>query len=282
MEVDRERHISSTRQSSFLLLRRTVLALAGTTIRGSLRERILYLVLAFGIGLVLLSSILTTLTVGYRIRVVTDVSLSAVNFSGLALCTLLGVTAVRRDIEGRLIYPILAKPIGRSVYILGKHAGVVATTWLNAALMLVLATSLVLFYASAEPEGRLFSWADYSITCLLLLVRLTLVATIAVTLATVSSSTVATIGTIGFSIAGYLSGDLRRFLGMSDSPLLRGFGELIYNVLPDLRMLDTLGLLVHGQVVLSVQLWVGLAYAACYTVGLLTIACVAFARSDLQ
>ncbi|WP_373044951.1 ABC transporter permease [Vulgatibacter sp.] len=258
-----------------------IASLASVTLAEALRDRILYGLVAFSFGLVALSVVLSNLTLGYRLRIVTDMSLSSVTFAGVVTATLLGITAISREVDRRLVFPVLAKPIERSTYIAGKFAGVLVTTWLNASLMMAAATVAIAVYADLEEGGRLFSWGDYALTWVMLLIRLGLVATIAVALSTFVSSTVALIGTIGVTVAGYLSSDLRYFMGQSESPVMRGIGEILYRMLPDFSLLDPLGRLVHGQAILTDSVLLGMAYAAAYGLVLLTVAGTIFAKRDL-
>lgn len=260
---------------------RSIAALTRVTVSEAVRDRVLYGLLLFGVGLVLLSAVLSALTLGYRLRIITDISMSGVTFAGVVIAALLGVAAIGREVDRRLVYPILAKPISRTTYVLGKFCGVIATTWLNVAIMLAAATVTIVLYASTEPGGRLFTWGDFALVCLLLLVRVGLVGSVAVALSTFVSSTVALIGTIGVTIAGYLSSDLRYFLGQSDSPVVRTTGEVLYYALPDFSLLDPLGRLIHGQPILTSEVAFGLVYALAYTAVLLIAASAIFSKRDL-
>jgi ABC-type transport system involved in multi-copper enzyme maturation permease subunit len=119
---------------------RGALALARTSVAEALRDRVLYALLLFAVGLILMSAVLSNLTLGYRDRIVTDLCLSAVTFAGMAMAVLLGVGSVAREIERRTVQPLLAKPITRTSFVIGKFAGVSATVALNVGLMMIAAT----------------------------------------------------------------------------------------------------------------------------------------------
>lgn len=259
----------------------SVIALARVGVAEALRDRILYGLVLFGIALVLLSTVLSNLTLGFRLRVVTDLSLSTVNFAGIVIAILLGVGAVSKEIDRRLVFPLLAKPVERSTYVIGRFFGVLLTTWLNATLMVGAATVAIALYSAMEEGGRLFTWADFTLTWLLLLVRIGVVAAIAVALSSVVSATVALIGTTGITLAGYLSSDLRFFLGQSESAPVRTLGDALYYILPDMSLLDPLGRLVYGQPILTEAVVLGTVYALAYASAVLIIASILFTKRDL-
>src|SRR5690606_34996174 len=92
-------------------------ALARVALTEALRERILYGLLAFAVGLILLSAVLSNVTLGWPVRIVTDLSLSAISLGGAAMAILLGVRSVASEIERRVAYPVLARPIARWTYV---------------------------------------------------------------------------------------------------------------------------------------------------------------------
>ncbi|MGC4122303.1 MAG: ABC transporter permease subunit [Myxococcales bacterium] len=197
----------------------------------------------------------------------------------MMLAVLLGVGSVAREVERRTAYPILAKPAGRAEYVVGKYLGVVLTAWLNLLLMMVAATAVVQLYR--WEGGFLFSWGNYAVTLLMVLVRVAVVAAAAVLFSTFTSSTVSFIASLGFSVAGYFTGEVKYFLSKSESEMTRWVGNGLYYLLPDFATLDPLPRLLYGHEVLTVQTAFGVGYALCYIACLLVIATAIFRRRDL-
>lgn len=247
-----------------------------------MRSRILYALLLFALGLILLSAVLSNITLGWQSRIVTDVSLSAVSMAGTVMAVLLGVSSVAREVERRTYYAILAKPVSRNAYVLGKWLGVVATVYLNVALMMVAATAVIAAYTDTGKQGFQYAAVPYLLTLGLTLVRLALVSAIAVAFSTFTSSTVATISSVGLVIAGYFTGELHFFLLRSESDLTRAVGRAIYYAVPDLAALDTLPLLVQGRSFGPADVGASLVYGLCYSAFLLVGSCWIFSRRDLN
>ena len=256
-----------------------VFAIARTTIAEAIRSKILYALLAFAIGLILLSAVLSDLTLGWQVRIVTDVSLSAITVAGTLLALLLGVGSVAGEVERRTAYPILGKPVTRGEFVLGKWLGVLGTTYLNVLLMMGAATAMVAHYSQRDSFD--YPVAAYLATLLLTLLRLAVIAGIAVALSTFSSSTVALIASLGLTVAGYFTGELRFFLTKSENPVLPLLGKVLYYAIPDFASLDSLPRLMHGHPILPSEVAWAAAYAVFYALTVLVIACRIFSRRDL-
>ena len=54
---------------------------------------------------------------------------------GLFIAIFIGIGLVSKEVERRSIYALLAKPVSRAQFILGKYAGLVLTLAVNVAVM---------------------------------------------------------------------------------------------------------------------------------------------------
>lgn len=258
---------------------RALSALAVTTVMEAIRDRILYGLLAFAIGLILLSAVLSNLTIGHQVRLVTNLSLSGITVAASIMATLLGVSAVGREIDRRTLYPVLAKPVGRATYLVGKYLGVVATVGLNVLLMSIAATVMIAQYQYVQPFQ--YPIADYLAHIGLLTLRMAVIAAIAIALSTIASATVALIATLGITIAAYFTTDLKFFLGQSEDAFVRTLGEWLYWIVPDFSVLDSLPRLVHGHPILTDGALISALYALLYAISVLGLGWWAFSRRDL-
>jgi ABC-type transport system involved in multi-copper enzyme maturation permease subunit len=253
-------------------------AVARTTLAEAMRDRIMYSILLFGAGLIVLSGALSNLTLGYRFRIVTDISLSSITFAGISMAVLLGSNSISREVERRTVLPILAKPLHRWLWVLGKYIGILSTAALNILAMACCATLVLLLFR--DPNAPIYSWTAYAGTLGLNIVRVGVVAAVAVLFSTFVSSTVAVIATIGFAIAGYLAGELR-FLLENQHDALAAASEIIFYIVPDLAAIDTLSLLLHSHPIGAPSVLFATAYAVCYILFALFAAGWIFSRRDL-
>src|SRR5690242_15807512 len=103
-----------------------ILAIAGVTVREALSRKVQVNLLLFGLLLVLASFVASALTVGGQHRIIVDLGLSAMTLVSTLLAAFLAAGLVAGDIERRVIYPVVAKPISRSEYLLGRFLGLSA------------------------------------------------------------------------------------------------------------------------------------------------------------
>jgi len=81
-----------------------------------------------------------------RLRVVSDLGAASISIYGIVVAVVLGATALYRELELKTIFPILARPIRRDEYLVGKFFGALMTLAVfiaaNAA-VLILSLSMV-------------------------------------------------------------------------------------------------------------------------------------------
>lgn len=119
--------------------------------RESLRDKILYNLVLFAGLLIGLSVLLADLTITEHHKVMADMGLAAINLTGVIIAIFVGISLVNKEIERRTIYTIMARPISRSIFIMGKYAGLALTLFVNVAIMLaVFLVTLWLYQAPVE------------------------------------------------------------------------------------------------------------------------------------
>jgi ABC-type transport system involved in multi-copper enzyme maturation permease subunit len=116
-------------------------AIAGNTLRDLVRQKVFYFMLVFALVLIGMSLVLAALSFQGQLQTVMDVSLGAMSVFTMLLAVLSSAMLLPKDIEDRTLYTILAKPVSRFEYLLGKLAGV--------AFMLLIATLLMTVFFSA-------------------------------------------------------------------------------------------------------------------------------------
>ena len=98
------------------------------------------------------SRVLAVLTVGDRVKIIKDVGLASISLFGMLIAVLIGTGLVYKEIDKKTIYTLLAKPIERWQFLLGKFLGLVLTLFvLTAAMALVF---LVVVLAHTSGVGR--------------------------------------------------------------------------------------------------------------------------------
>ena len=120
-------------------MNRRVTALALSTFRETVRDRIFYLVAVFGFVMLASTAVLSPLNVGAQAKIMSDVGLAAMVVFGLVVAVFVGSAMVRKEMDKGTIVTILSKPIGRREYLFGKFLG------LNLTLVSMLVVMTILF-----------------------------------------------------------------------------------------------------------------------------------------
>jgi hypothetical protein len=114
---------------------RRIGAIAGNTFTELTRLKVFYFLLLFGFLLIGSSVFLARLTFQQEFQVLKDVSLGAVSIFTSLLAILATARLLAEDIEHKVVYTILAKPVPRFEYIIGKLAGVLLLLAISTAMM---------------------------------------------------------------------------------------------------------------------------------------------------
>ena len=264
------------------------LAIARSVFRESVRDKVLYNLVAFAILLIGASYMIGQLTAGQDVKIIKDLGLSATAIFGLFIAIFIGIGLVSKEVERRSIYSLLSKPIDRHQIVIGKYIGLVLTLAVNIAIM-ALALYAVLAYMSwgVSPAVQQVWDAPGLDPALLkaiglILVELMLVTAIAVFFSTFSTPILSAALTFGFYIVGHFSSDLRNFQDVVDAPGAAWLARSLYWVLPNLAQFDIKAEVVHGRPVPFGYLGITVGYAAVYIVMLLLLSSFIFSRRDFK
>src|SRR3977135_1246139 len=116
---------------------RRIFAIATNTLTDLTRQKVFYFVLIFALVLIGSSAFVARFSFQQEFQILKDVSLGAMSIFTSLLALVAPARLIPQDIEDRTVYTILAKPVPRFEYVLGKLAGV----------LLLLAISMVVMSA---------------------------------------------------------------------------------------------------------------------------------------
>ena len=241
--------------------------------RESLRDKILYNLVLFAGLLIGLSVLLADLSITEHHKVITDMGLAAINLIGVIIAIFVGISLVNKEIERRTIYTIMARPISRSFFIMGKYLGLALTLLVNMSVMLaVFLLTLWLYHVPIKPS--LFQAVQ------LMFVEILVVTAIALFFSTFTSSTLSAIFTLGLYVIGHLTADLRAMVANSEGGIGKAVVDLLYYLCPNLEMLNIKGQAAVGVAAAPEYMLLASLYGLLYAGLLLTVACLVFQRRD--
>jgi ABC-type transport system involved in multi-copper enzyme maturation permease subunit len=245
------------------------------TLKETTRDRVFAASILFAALLIGGSAAVSPLAAGQQDKVVKDIGLASIAAIGVFLAVFIGVSLVHREMERRTIVTLLARPVGRAEYLIGKYLGVVLTLALNTAAMGTLFVLLVHFHLGTLAPGHVA--AIYMIG-----VELAVIASFSVLFSVVSSPALGGLFTLALFFVGHLAEDVRTFASMLPAGAGRTSAEALAFLLPNLEMFNVKGMAVYGKPIGAGLLLWATAYACGIIVSSLFVASVAFRRKDLQ
>lgn len=106
---------------------RRVFAVALNTVRESVRDKVLYAVVAAASAIIIGAYFTSELALNEETRVFEDLSMGAISLFSVLVALFLGSSLLYKEIERKTLYMVLPKPIHRWEFLLGKFFGIVST-----------------------------------------------------------------------------------------------------------------------------------------------------------
>lgn len=249
--------------------------IAATTLRESIRNRVLYALFFFALAVVGASVLVASLSYVEGQRIIQDMGLGAINLFGVGIAIFVGIGLIQGEVERRTVYTILSKSVTRGQFLLGKYLGLVLTVWLQLGL-LACAFASVSFLA-----GIPLSWVHLA-ALWLIAVELALVVAVATLFSAFTTPMLAAVFTLGVYCIGHLTRDLVALGQSVDQASVRIAVAGLYQVLPDLDSFDLTTQAVHGLALTPGDVGWPMLYGAGYVFVVLSVATLVFRLRDLK
>jgi ABC-type transport system involved in multi-copper enzyme maturation permease subunit len=261
-----------------------VLTIARNTFRENIRDKILYNLILFALLMIFSSLVLGQLTLGYDDKVIVDLGLSAMSVIGTLIAIFIGIGLVYKELEKRTVYALLAKPVHRWEFILGKYLGLLFTLLVNVAIM---TAGLVVTLAWRGGVG----WDSYPRllpAVYLIFLSLALTTAVALVFSTFSTPALSALFTLFLWVIGHFNADLLKFARLTESAVAEYVFGILYYALPNFSnfsSIDSRNVIqsaAYFEPVAAAAVGWASVYAVLYCTGLLILAAAIFARSDFK
>jgi ABC-type transport system involved in multi-copper enzyme maturation permease subunit len=249
--------------------------IAQNTFREAIRDRVLAGMVVAGLVLLVLTQVARPLAMGEGLRLTVDLGLSSITFLGLMVVLLVGTSLVAKEIERRTIFNLLSRPVPRSVYLLGKWAGLSASLWVVAS---ALGLSLWVLVSLLGHPGHALAILE---AVYLEGLELTLVTALAVLFSALSTPVLSALYTAGLFLAGQWCDDLRTFAEKAPGTL-KTMLLVIADLLPNLPLFNMRTLAAGGELTSFAHLGFASVYALVYCGCVLALAAAALESRDFR
>lgn len=217
-----------------------------------------------------------------------DMALSTVSLSGLLLVLFVGINLIAKDLDKRTIYMVLARPISRAQYILGKFLGL-GLLIITAVLFLSVVGGFSVFLVNLSyPEY--FDRVSFSLTAIAVFfttLMLLLLSALSFLFASFSSTSFIT---LSLTIIAYIIGqslndvkalvDAPKAFEISISPVMSALVKGAYYLLPNLSFFDIKLQAAHGLAVSPSYIGWVTVYGVVYTTIVISLAAIIFRKKE--
>lgn len=292
-----------------MLKARRILALAGNTITQLLRMKILFFLLVFCVLVVAAAFAFPAMSEQQQLKLLKDVSFGALQVFSIVIAIVATALLLPKDMEDRTLYTILAKPVPRIDYLLGKYFGVLALI-LGGLIIMDIAFSGVLYLRQQMVLTDAIGWLQHqqqgradqaSIAALTrdinsqgltwplhaavwaIFMKAAVIAALALLISTIASSTLFTIvSTFCFLIIGHGQGLFRDYFfsgGISKTDY--ALSALLAVVCPDLGLFDLVDPILEGHVPALRDIVTMTGLGSLYIIGYLVVTHLLFVEKEL-
>lgn len=256
-----------------------IIPIATNTFKECVRDKVLYNLVIFGVLIIVSSLLLSSITIGDVKEIIINLGLSTLSIFGTLIAIFIGIQLVYKEIDKKTIYSLLAKPVARYEFILGKYFGLTLTLMVNVSVMLLgIYASILYLRHSFEITDLQVLWAG-----ILILVQLMLVIAIALFFSTFSTPAFSALFAFCLYVIGHFSSDIRQY-GVSSSHSLpaKVVAGLLYYLLPNFENFSVIAQTANGQFLSSGAFLLSLFYGLIYSTGLVLLAILVFQRRNFK
>jgi ABC-type transport system involved in multi-copper enzyme maturation permease subunit len=252
-----------------------IFTVANYTLREIIKSKIMILAFIIAFFVLLVSYVASELSYGVPGKVALEFGLGCVSLASLGISMLLGVSLIYNEVDNRTVYMVLARPISRVKFILGKVLGF--TGFLSIFITLLAGLIICLYVAYDGPINGLifltfFNIFIESLLTLLMIVLFTLFV----------NQTLAFIFTISLLIGGYTIGSIRELGFQQQNNMLVILSDLYGFIFPDLDRINLRPYVIYEQKIDISILVSSSAYGMIYCLILSFLIVKVFGRKNLD
>ncbi len=249
-------------------------AVAGNTFRESIRDKVFYVLLFFAATTIAGSKILGWVSIGQDVKIIKDICLAAMSVFGALIAIFVGANLVYKEIDKKTLYTLLAQPMHRYEFMLGKYLGLLAVIGVSMVFMTVGAT-LYLWLMNGILTVVWFQ------AILLIFLKLVLITAFSILLSTLVSPILGAIVVVSFYFAGHATEVFKNLPSQFEGTLAKKVLEILYYIIPNLNIFNLQSEAANNVPVAPAYIGFAAAYGLAWTALLLILACMAFERRDV-
>ena len=251
-----------------------ILAVAQNTFRESIRDKVLYVLLFFAVAAIFGSKVLGWISIGQDLKIIKDICLAAMSVFGALIAIFVGANLVYKEMDKKTLYTILAQPLRRYEFVLGKYLGLLGILAVSTLFMTAASSLFILF--SGGALGAVWFQA-----VLLIYGKLVLITACALLLSALVSPILGAIIVFCIYVAGHATGVLKELPPQFNDAASKYLLEMLYYVIPNLNAFNLQSEAANSVPVAWSYVAFSMVYGLAWAALLLILACLAFEGRDV-
>lgn len=267
---------------------RVLWPIALITFKEGIRNRAIYGISIFALLLLSANQVICGMIMREVDKVAVDMALGTVSFAGLLVVLFVGINLLAKDLDKKTIYMILARPVSRVQYILGKFLGLVLLILFTMTLLAIFAFISIFLVKSSYPDFfQNFSWVLVLLAIAYSTLGLILLSALSFLFASFASTSFITfVLTVVTYLIGHSVSDVKALVespneaGIIVSSLTVKIVKVAYYLFPNLSFFNLKTQAAHAlPIPLTYIVWTT-SYWSFYTVLAIGFAALLFRRSE--
>ncbi|MFW6045148.1 MAG: ABC transporter permease [Planctomycetota bacterium] len=254
-------------------MRNALIIAQGTLIR-QLRNKVLYILILISFSFIGMGSMYKVLSMGAEDKLMRDLGLAAITVIGMVVAVFIGANEVGKELREGTVDDLLAKPLGRDDFLLGKYLGTLCVAVINISI-LAAGFAAIYFYHTGDVDLTLFR------AVLLTTFEVSILVSVSLFLTTFLPEAASAVITFLVFVGGHAAHMLPMISDSSEQLGVRMMANSLFYVIPNLHHFNLRAAV--GQEVGIPWTYVGctLLYGACYSGMLLSLAILIFRNREL-
>ncbi len=251
-----------------------IISIAKNTFKETVRDRILYGIVAFALLFLVSTIFISSLSLGEDIKVTKDLGLAGIYIFSIIITIFLGSSLIHKELEKRTIYIVLSKPVSSLEFILGKFLGLFTSINLNLLLMTIAYLALVAYKGGGFDYMSLFS-------ILLLMFELAIFVALTLLFSVFTTPLASMIYSMIILYAGHSLSMLTKTAEKSGNLFAKTLSYAAYYGFPNLEKFNIRNSVVYGMTPDASQIIFPILYSTILITILLWLATIAIKKQDL-
>jgi ABC-type transport system involved in multi-copper enzyme maturation permease subunit len=250
-------------------------AITLNTFKEAVRDRILYSIVFFALLILAVSTVMDVITIGQKSKIIKDMGLASISIFGTMIAIFVGIGLVYKEIDKRTIYTIVAKPVSRYQFLLGKYLGLVLTIFVEVVAM-GLIFFVIVYAAAGDISPKLLSAIG------LTFLELMVICAVAIFFSSFSTPILSGMFTLGIYLIGHTTRDLYEFSARFKGTAMEWILKVLYYIFPNLDNFNIRAQAVHDLPIDPRYFLFSVLYGILYISLLLFFSSIIFTKRDFK